>query len=143
MFQKIICSFGLTALLAFSQTFTANLTGVITDPAGAAVTGAAVRLDNTATRDVRETTTNNDGRFTFSQLAPGPYEVQAEATGFKKTIQRNINLIAGQSAALNIGLELGALSQQVDVGATVVQVDTQTANQSTTFTQSMVQNLPT
>ena len=142
MFRKFISSFLLTALIAFSQSFTANLTGVITDPAGAAVSGATVRLENAATRDVRETTTTNDGRFTFSQLAPGTYDAQAEATGFKTTIQRNITLIAGQSAALNISLVIGALTQQVDVGATVVEVDTQTANQSITLTQSMIVNLP-
>src|SRR3954463_9143936 len=88
----IAASFFLVPLCE-AQTFTANLTGVVTDPAGAAVPDAAVKLENVATRDRREAVTGSEGRFTFSQLPPGVYELQAEATGFKSFVQRNINLI--------------------------------------------------
>src|SRR5207248_2371450 len=80
------------------QTFTANLTGVVTDPAGADIPNVTIKVENVATRERRETTTGAEGRFTFSQLLPGVYEIQAEAPGFKAFVQRNINLIAGQSA---------------------------------------------
>lgn len=127
----------------FGQTFTANLTGIVTDPAGAAIPEAAIRLENTSTRERREVKTNPEGRFTFSQLLPGGYELQAEAVGFKTFVQRSINLIAGQSAAVNFEMQIGAVSQQVEVGALAVQVDTQTANQSVTMSRDMVLNLPT
>src|SRR5262245_30444314 len=125
--------FAAAALL--SQTFTANLTGVVTDPAGGAIPEATVRLENTATHERREVKTGPEGRFTFSQLLPGGYELQAEAVGFKTFVQRGINLIASQSAAVNFEMQIGAVSQQVEVGALALQVDTQTANQSVTMSR--------
>src|SRR6266851_1848723 len=127
----------------FAQTFTANLTGVVTDPAGADIPNVRVKLENTATREKRETATGAEGRFTFSQLLPGLYQIQAEAPGFKAHVQRNINLIAGQSAAVNFSMEIGEFSQRVEIGAAVVQVDSQTANQSVTLEQKMILSLPT
>lgn len=129
--------------LCHAQTFSANLTGVVTDPAGAAIPDAVVKLTNTETRDRREASSGPEGRFTFSQLLPGTYELQTEATGFKSFLQRNVTLIAGQSAALTVAMQIGALSQQVEISAAVVQVDTQTANQSVTLSRDMVLNLPT
>src|SRR5882672_6200243 len=125
------------------QTYTANLTGVVADPAGAAVPGVSLKLENAATHEKRETKTGEEGRFTFSQLLPGVYQLQAEATGFKAFVQSNINLISGQSAALNFSMQIGEFSQRVEIGAAVVQVDTQTANQSVTLSRDMVLNLPT
>lgn len=135
----------LTASLpvALAQTSTANLTGLISDPAGAAIPAARVRLENTATRETRETTSGNEGRFTFSQILPGTYSVQAEATGFKSFTQKNIILLSGQSGAVNIAMQIGELSQRVEVGAAGVQIDTQTANQAITLEREMVLALPT
>src|SRR2546421_6343160 len=130
-------------LPSFSQTFTANLTGVVTDPAGADIPGVTVKLENASTREKRETVTGTEVRFTFSQLLPGVYQIQAEAPGFKAYLQRNINLVAGQSAAVNFSMEIGELSQRVEIGAAAVQVDTQTANQSITLERAMILNLPT
>src|SRR5262245_40879885 len=83
--------------VGLSQTSTSNLTGLITDPSGVALPGAKVRLENVATHEKRETTSGSEGRFTFSQILPGVYDLQAEATGFKAFAQRNITLVAGQS----------------------------------------------
>jgi hypothetical protein len=133
----------MTVVSCLGQTYTANLTGVVSDPSGGAVPGVAVKLENVATSEKRETVTGGEGRFTFSQLLPGAYELQAEATGFKAVVQRNIILTAGQFAAVNVSLQLGELSQRVEVAAAAVQVDTQTANQSVVLSRDMVLNLPT
>ena len=126
-----------------SQTFTANLTGVVTDPAGGVIPNVAVKLENGATLEKRETTTGPEGRFSFSQLLPGLYQIQAEGRGFKEFVQRNITLVAGQSAALNFSMQIGEFSQRVEIAASAVQVDTQTANQSVTLSDKMVLSLPT
>ena len=80
--SRFISAFVLIAAsmpVAFAQTSTSNLTGLISDPAGAAIPGARLRLENAATRETRETTTGGEGRFTFSQILPGVYSLQAEA----------------------------------------------------------------
>jgi hypothetical protein len=126
-------SIGVRALPCLGQSYTANLTGVVADPAGAAVPAAKLKLENVATHEKRETKTGEEGRFTFSQLLPGIYQLQAEAAGFKAFVQSNINLVSGQSAALNFSMQIGEFSQRVEIGAAAVQVDTQTANQSVTL----------
>jgi hypothetical protein len=125
------------------QVFTATLTGIVTDPQGAVVANAALELRDTNTNAVRHVVTASDGRYTFSQLAPGTYELTATATGFKKYVQSGITLLAARSAALNITLELGSVSQTVQVSARGVMLDTQSANQSTTLTRATVEALPT
>ena len=67
----------------FPQAFTANLTGVITDPQNAVMPRVVVKLKNTATQETRQTTTGNEGRYTFSQLLPSVYELTAEVPGFR------------------------------------------------------------
>src|SRR5258708_8569992 len=129
--------------VGFGQTSTANLTGLISDPAGVAIPSAKIKLENVATREKREAMSGNEGRFTFSQILPGVYDLQAEATGFKSFTQRNITLVSGQSGAVSVSMQIGELSQRVEVGAAPVQVDTQTANQAVTLERQMVLALPT
>ena len=87
----------------FGQAFSANLTGLVTDPAGAAVPGITVKVTNTATNEERQTKAGSEGRYSFSQLLPGTYELTAGAPGFQTFVERNITLVANQSAALNAG----------------------------------------
>src|SRR6266446_1314423 len=129
--------------VGFGQTSTANLTGLISDPSGVAIPSAKVKLENVATHEKREATSGAEGRFTFSQILPGVYDLQAEATGFKSFTQRTITLVSGQSGAVTVAMQIGELSQRVEVGAAPVQVDTQTANQAVTLEREMVLALPT
>src|SRR5215510_8349486 len=76
--------FLLLATTVFAQTDTSILTGLVTDPSGAAVSGAAIQLRSAATAAVRSTVSATDGRYQFSLVPPGEYEVTAEAAGFKK-----------------------------------------------------------
>ncbi|MBI4876561.1 MAG: TonB-dependent receptor, partial [Acidobacteria bacterium] len=127
----------------FGQAFTASLTGLVTDPTGGVVTGATMKLKNTATAEERQAKTGDEGRYTFSQLLPGVYELTGEAQGFRTFVQRNINLQASRSAALNVTFQLGDLTQRVEIAEAAVQLDTQTANQSLTLSRDMVLSLPT
>ncbi|MBM3736323.1 MAG: TonB-dependent receptor [Acidobacteria bacterium] len=133
----------LMAAAAHGQIFTANLTGLVTDPTGGAVPGVTVKVTNTATNESRTTTTGSEGRYTFSQLLPGSYALFAQTTGFKAFTQTGITLQASQSAAVDVALQVGEVTQRVEVAATVVQLDTQTANQSVTLNRDMVAALPT
>ncbi|MEO7142027.1 MAG: carboxypeptidase regulatory-like domain-containing protein, partial [Bryobacteraceae bacterium] len=130
------------ALSCFGQAFTANLTGTVSDPKGGAMPQVTIKIRNVANNDTRQTATNSDGRYTFSQIAPGGYELTAEAAGFKTYVQRGITLVANQSGEADFAMQLGAVTQEVDVSAAVAQVDTQTANQSVDMGTHTVEELP-
>jgi len=69
---------------ATAQIFTAGVSGLTTDPGGAAIPNANVTARNTGNSEARQTRTSSDGRYTFSQLAPGNYEITVESTGFRR-----------------------------------------------------------
>jgi len=126
----------------FGQAFTASLTGIVEDPNQAVVPGAAVYLRNQNTNETRQTSTNEVGRYVFSQLLPGPYELRIEAPGFKSFTQTDIVLRANQQAEVNPRLQLGEVTETVQVAATTLLLETQSANQSVTMTTDRILNLP-
>ena len=124
------------------QVFTATLTGVVTDPSGGTVPQAEVNLTNTGTSEKRRVTTAADGRYTFSQVLPGTYELTADTTGFKKYVQQGILLRANDTAELNVTLQVGSTTESVEVSGTVSLLDTQTADQSLHIETNTLANLP-
>ena len=86
---------------------TAVLKGDITDPQGAVVTNARVISRNTATGVERSTVSTNAGLFAFNDLAPGVYDVRAEAKGFAPSVSR-LSLHVGQQANLRLRLSVEA-----------------------------------
>jgi len=130
-----------TAAGCFGQVFTANVTGLVTDPNQAAIPNAIIKIKNTATNEERRATSNDTGRYSISQLLPGAYELTAEMQGFRSYVQR-VSLTAGQTAELNIGMQLGEVTQTVEIQGSVLQVDSQTANREVTLDKTQVADLP-
>lgn len=126
----------------FGQTSTGTIAGTITDPNAAAIGGATVRIRNEATGDVRQVVTTPDGSYIFSQINPGTYEISAEMAGFRKAVQTGAALRVNQTMEVNIALQLGEVTQTVEVSAAVTLLDTQTANRSVTLDQQAVLDLP-
>jgi hypothetical protein len=105
---------GLVATLsAIAQN--AQLRGVVTDPSGSAVPGAAVSIANTATGVARETVSNEQGIYRLPLLQPGKYTLQVTRDGFKTVQQKNIVLRIDDLVTLDVHLEVGAQSQSVNV----------------------------
>lgn len=127
---------------AFGQAFTGTITGVVTDPNSAAVPGATVRARNEATNDTRQAVSGTDGLFTFSQVPPGTYEISAEMQGFRKSVQTGAVLRVNQTLEVNIAMQLGEVTQTVEVSAGVTMLDTQSANRAVTLDQQAVLDLP-
>ena len=127
----------------FAQASLASLTGVVSDPNGGVIPNASVKLTNVSTLEERQATTGSEGRYTFSQLLPGSYQLSVSASGFRQFAAKDIRLVASQAGALDVALQLGEVSQRVEVQAAAVQVDSQTANQNVTLEQQMVMSLPT
>src|SRR5437870_3456902 len=72
-----------TASIVFAQSATGEVNGTVTDPTGAAVPGAVVKLINQATKIENQATTNESGYFTFVNVQPAPYILTVEMQGFK------------------------------------------------------------
>jgi len=131
-----------SSISLFGQAFTGSLNGIVRDPADTVVPNATVRLRNEATQETRQVISAADGRFNFSQLLPGIYEVSAEAPGFKRSVQPGVQVRVNQTLELDVKLQLGEVTQTVQVTEGVTMLDTQTANRSITLDQQTVLDLP-
>ena len=105
----------------------ARLSGAITDPSGAAVSGAAVTEKSLDTGISRTASTDSSGRYTFFALPVGLYEVRVTKDGFAEGIRSGIRLAVGQDASADLTLRVGKVSEQVKVmeDAPVVSLTTQ------------------
>ena len=123
----------LTSLIAFAPTqvyaqqATAQIDGTVKDPSGAVISGAQISLRNTNTNIARNTKTNKDGLYQFTLVPIGTYELTVAQQGFEKYVRKGITLEINQNARLDVALQVGAVSQVVEVQGDVSQVDTVSA----------------
>jgi hypothetical protein len=122
--------------------YRASLQGTVTDPQGAVVPGATVTLTDKETNRTLETVTNETGVYVFNALAARTYTLTVELAGFKKQVLDDVKVIAEQSNALNVKLELGQTNEVITVGAAAPLIDTATGNMSGTVTAEHLQTLP-
>ena len=132
----------LLGTLLWSQDFRAGLTGVVSDPAGAAVAGAKVRATNIQTNAVSEATTNETGLYSISFLIPGKYTVEVEAPGFKKVVREEVELQISVRSALDFQLEIGAMSERVTVTAEMPLLETETASRGGIVDNNLLLSVP-
>jgi hypothetical protein len=134
--------YAVVAQCCFAQTFSSSIAGVVTDPSGSVVQGAKIHLRNMGTNDTRDTTTTASGLYKFDNLLPGTYEIRAEAPGFKAYVQSNMILRASTAAAVNVPLTVGGAEQSVQVTSEAVLVDTESANNTVTMDNHLIESLP-
>jgi hypothetical protein len=103
--------------LCMAQEFRATITGIVTDQSGAAVPNATVIARSVDTNDEHRTSSSGQGNYTLPLLRPGVYVLTAEAPGFKKFNRENLTLQVGQNAGINISLEVGQMTESVNVTA--------------------------
>jgi hypothetical protein len=138
----------LTLILSFSALptyaqYRASIQGVVTDPDGAAVSGATLTLTNLETNQTLTATTNDSGVYNFNALPPNKYSLTVEKTGFKKKVLDTVALIADQANALNIQLEIGQVTESITVsGDSTPLIDTETASIIGTVSSNQIQHLP-
>jgi hypothetical protein len=113
--------------IAQAQTPTGGLNGVITDPSGGVIARAAVRLTN-ARGSSLDTSTNRDGFYEFKGLAPGIYTVTAVAKGFAIFTKEDVQVLAGPTQLLNIGLLIQVEEEKVEVSDSSTKVDIAPSN---------------
>ncbi len=122
---------------------TTRISGVVYDPTGATVPGTSVSVKDQATGVRRETITDAGGSYSFPALLPGVYTITASKPGFKTTVVQNREVEVAAPATVDITLQLGTVSQQVNVSGTGQELlTTTTAEISQTVSPTLVSNLP-
>jgi hypothetical protein len=127
---------------AQSQAFTATLNGIVSDSAGAVLTGARLTLTAAELGITRTYTTDASGAYVFSQLPPAVYSLRVEAQGFKTFQQNGISLAAGQSAQQSLTLQVGSVSERVEVVSEAPLLNADNANISSDISARQVVELP-
>jgi hypothetical protein len=145
-FFKYLSLFPLMVLVicgtAYAQTIvTGGISGTITDPTGASVSGATLTLASNTTADTYSTVSSSTGGYVFSLLKPGDYTLTAKKDGFKTSSQK-ITVLLGQNSTVNFPMELGDTTTTIEVTAAGNLLQTENANIATTFDTRTVQNIP-
>ncbi|MFI5057075.1 MAG: carboxypeptidase regulatory-like domain-containing protein, partial [Candidatus Acidiferrales bacterium] len=130
------------AIPSVAQNATGRITGVVTDPQGAAVPGAKVSVTNVGTNVHWNTATNADGAYQVLDLPIGNYKVAVEREGFAKIVTDTQALEINQTLRIDIRMKVGAISETVSVEAQATQVETANPALGGTVTGATIQNLP-
>jgi hypothetical protein len=130
------------ALAAAAQSFHGTVRGQILDPGGQAVPIAKVTLIDAATSSQRATITTDQGEFTFASVTPSTYIVIAEAPGFKKSERRGIPVATQAAVTVDMKLEIGQVSEQVNVNEEVPALETANASTGQVIDRQKLIDLP-
>lgn len=130
------------ALLGHGQGITGVITGILSDPSGAAIANAKVTATNAATGRAFATATNTEGVFVLPSLPTGAYEVRFESGGFKAVQRKGLQLGADQTLRLDLALEVGAMTESVTVTGEAPPLRQEEATISDRFTGSRMEELP-
>lgn len=127
---------------ASAQIDRAELEGTVTDSSGAAIVGASVKILAVDTDLTQEQPTNSNGYYRFPGLAVGHYTVTVANARFKTRVIENVILRVGQTSTLDIRLEVGAITEKVDVTAPDVPANRTSAEAATVIGTDQIANLP-
>ncbi len=140
-FLLILSGFSSSATFAQDQgSVRGQLSGVVLDPTGAIIQGALVNIMGPTGGGQRSS--NDQGEFTFPALIPGFYDVKVSKDGFKGTTVQRVEVGINKTSAIRVALELGAVTQTVEVVATAVSVESQSTAVTADITDTVYNNLP-
>jgi hypothetical protein len=132
----------LLTLIANAQEVTGSLLGTVRDSNGATVAGAKVTIIDAEKKAViRVVTANGEGQFSAPLLQAGVYDIEVEAAGFKKRVERSVKLDLNQRRSVDVILEVGAVSEVVTVESNPLQVETQSVVAGTLISGTQVREL--
>src|SRR5260370_1097448 len=132
-----------SSLVLFGQGTTSRAVGVVTDSSGATIPNATVQLTNEGTGVTFTTTTTSAGTYVLEAVQPGTYTVTVEAPGFKKFTSRGNPVTIGQPMTVNVTLEVGAVTEQVQVSAVAEAVQTdKSGNFGNRLSGQQIRDLP-
>jgi len=121
---------------------TARIVGVVADSGGGMVPGARVTLINEATGLRAAASSDEGGRYNFTQLTVGDYRIEASKPGFKKETRTGVNLVAEQVYTADFRLEVGNVNESIEVTGSAAMVETAVSSVGATVRPEMIENLP-
>src|SRR5213592_644796 len=138
---RVLSAVLLSVLPVIAQT-QASMSGVIHDPSGAVIPGVSVTVTNPATNFVRSAISNEAGVYNLPGLQPGRYNIKVELPGFRTITQNDVELQVQQSARLDFTLQVGDLSQTVEVAGTAALIATENATVGTVIENKRIVDMP-
>ena len=134
----------LSAMSAWAQTGTSSIVGTITDPQGRPVAAAKVTITNVATNATRSMQSSGTGAYLFDLITPADYRLEVEAKGFNKEVINNVRALIGRPTETNVQLSVGAMSQTVEVKASLQDavINTQDATLGNVIESVQITQLP-
>ncbi len=140
-FCSLTLIFLLSALPIAAQT-TSTIEGTVKDKQGLAVAGAQVRATSSALAVDLSATTDADGNYRITTLPPGIYEVKVSKDGFQSEVFKNIEVTLNRTLALDVTMQVGSLSQVVQVDSATPLLETSTSSSGTTITPQQIEDMP-
>jgi len=140
--RSIALSLILFSSTLFAQGVNSSIVGTLTDPSSAVVPGVRVTAANANTGVRMAAVTDGSGNFRIPYLQPGSYNIEAEATGFKRFVRSGISLELDRELRIDVKLETGQVSESISVTGAAEMVQTETGALSTTVENRQVVNLP-
>src|SRR5438094_3496361 len=138
----IVVLIALQPCLAFAQTATATIVGVVKDASGALIPGVSITVKHTDTGQTRTAISSDSGGYNVALLPVGAYEITTTMPGFKQQVRTGINLVIGQQAVINRTLEVGGAAETVTVTEAAPLVNTTLSSTSGLITEQQVKELP-
>lgn len=126
----------------FAQATGGSISGTVKDETGAVLPGATIVITNTDTARARALTTDAGGRYTAPDLAPGPYEIKVELSGFSTVVRSGIRLTVGRDAVVDLALKLGQISDQITVIGESPTVDLKSSSTGGLIATEQIEGLP-
>ncbi len=136
----LLLTLGAAPLVA--QTTNATMTGIVTDASGGVVANATVTATNTASGVTRNAATNEAGLYTLASLLPGTYDLKVTMQGFKTKIQTGVVLETGAVVKADVTLEVGSVTESVEVTAAAPMMQTQETSVAGVVTQQQLERIP-
>jgi len=142
MRPTVLLALALCAAIPVVAQDTGTLSGTVTDASGAVVVAAQITAVNVDTNFDSATTSNSEGLYRIPFLRPGTYRVRITAVGFKSFVRDNIELRVGATLPINGVMELGAVTESVQVTSATPLLETETSSTGTVISGDFFQRMP-
>src|SRR5947208_13010902 len=138
----IVVLIALQPCLAFAQTATATIVGVVKDASGALIPGVSITVKHTDTGQTRTAISSDSGGHNVALLPGGAYGITTTMPGFQQQVRTGINLVIGQQAVIDLTLEVGGAAEQITISEEAPLVNTTLSSTSGLITEQQVKDLP-